>query len=149
MKIAHFVNLRVFSYEHEDEKKIEEKLKKLCPFDLAEEKIPVTRSSAKGFNEKKIIIFEIALTKEKHTTKFCKNLKQFLSDDQKKLLVSLAGSRLDENLCFFIRLDKTKLLDEDRILITDSGNCFHIKLTIAAYPTTMENALKVVKEWLS
>ena len=149
MKIAHIINLRVFAYEREDAAKIEEKLNSLLPFRLEDEKLSVSRTIAQGFHEKKIIIFEVTLEKEKHTSKFLKNFRSLLSDDQKKLLVSQAQSRLDENYGFFIRIDKTKLLDEDRIWITDSGNCVHMKMTVAAYPTNKENALKVVKDWLS
>jgi RNA binding exosome subunit len=44
MKLAHNVNLRVFSYEGEDEKRIADTLAKLCPFDLAQEKLQMTRT---------------------------------------------------------------------------------------------------------
>jgi len=50
---------------------------------------------------------------------------------------------------FFIRLDKAKLLEEDAFWITDCGNCFHIKITLASFPKTRDAALKVVQKWLS
>jgi RNA binding exosome subunit len=89
------------------------------------------------------------LQKEKHTNAFLNSLKQRLSDDQKQLLLRQSESRLDSELSFFIRLDKDRLLNENRFWITDSGNCFHIRMSIAAYPSNREAALKVISQWLS
>jgi RNA binding exosome subunit len=148
MKIAHSIRLSVFSYEGEDSEKIAKVFASLFPFPLEQEKLAVKRTNASGFSEKTIVIFELFLEKEKHTSAFLKYLKQRLSDDQRQLLLRQSESRLDSELSFFIRLDKPKLLDEDRVWITDSGNCFHIKMSIAAYPSTHESALKVVENWL-
>ena len=147
MKIAHNVKLSVFSHEEEDDEKIKQALLSLLPFNLEQEKLQLTRTKATGFRERKIIILEIMLTKEKHISKFLKHLKQNLSDDQRRLLLSQVESRLDKELDFFIRLDKQKLLN-NQFWITDAGNCFHIKLSIAAYPAKREAGLKVVQEWL-
>jgi hypothetical protein len=148
MKLVHNVKLSVFSYEGEDSARIAAKLAALCPFDLAEEKISVKSTTAAGFNERKIMIFEILLEKERHTSKFLAYLKERFSEDQRSLVVNQSESRLDADLNFFIRIDKPRWIDEDRIWITDSGNCFHIRMTIAAFPASRESALKVVKDWL-
>jgi RNA binding exosome subunit len=148
MKLAHNIKLSVFSHEEDDLDKLAQTITKLCPFDLEQEKLQLKQSTATGFKERKIKIFEILLTKERHTTKFLNHLKQNLSDDQRQLLINQTESRLDQELDFFIRLDKQKLLNENQFWITDSGNCFHIKISIAAYPANRETGLKVVKEWL-
>ena len=48
---------------------------------------------------------------------------------------------------FFIRLDKEKLLKED-YEVTDSGECFHIKLHIAAFPSKRAIALEAIEKLL-
>ncbi len=53
---------------------------------------------------------------------------------------------MDEHHHFFIRFDKDKLIENNEFFITDKGNCYHIKMTIAAFPTTRENALKAIEK---
>ncbi|MBW2997870.1 hypothetical protein KY349_06025 [Candidatus Woesearchaeota archaeon] len=147
MKIAHNVKLSVFAHEEDDEKQVEQAFLSLMPFDLEQEKLKLSRTAATGFKERKITILEIILTKEKHTSKLLTFLKQGLSDDQRQLLLNQADSRLDNELNFFIRLDKPKLLNNE-FWITDEGNCFHIRISVAAYPKKREAALGVIESWL-
>ncbi len=146
MKILNNAILTVFSKEGEDEQQILARLRALVPFDLEKEKIAVQRQVTTGFEQKKIIILEIMLTKERHTTPFLEFLLGKLDNEQKRLLMQQAESRLDEGMHFFIRLDKDKWLQEDTMLVTDEGNCFHIKMNIAVYPAKREKALGVVRK---
>ncbi|MBU2560861.1 MAG: hypothetical protein KKD17_01070 [Nanoarchaeota archaeon] len=148
MKLAHNVKLSVFAHEGEDTGKISEALKGLCPFDLEKEKVALKTTIATGFKERKITIFEVFLKKERHTTRFLNHLKENLSEGHVNLIRSQAESRLDSELNFFIRLDKAKLLKENKFYLTDSGDCFHIRISLAAYPANREAGLKVVEEWL-
>lgn len=147
MKVAHNVKLSVFAHEEDDEKQVERAFLSLLPFDLEQEKLKLRRTTATGFKERKITIIEIILKKEKHTSRFLTFLKNHLSDDQRQLLLNQAGSRLDNELNFFIRMDKPKLLSKE-FWITDEGNCFHIRISVAAYPKKRDAALEVVEEWL-
>ena len=150
MKLAHNIKLSVFSYESdgEDTEKIAKALSLLCPFDLKTEKLTINRTSAQGFKERKIIILDITLSKERHTKKILQHLKDSLSEEHINLIKSQIDSRLDEELNFFIRLDKQKLIQDKEFYLTDSGNCFHIRMSIAAYPSNRENAMDVVADWL-
>jgi len=115
----------------------------LFPFDLSIEKINVQKETAEGFEGRKIIIYKIGLFKESHTTAFIRNLGSKLNQDQKDLLLRQAESRLDENLDYFIRLGKQELLHGD-YYITGSGDCFHTRIGIAAFPKKRETALQVI-----
>lgn len=148
MKIAHNIRLSVFAKEDEDAGAIKQKLISLVPFDLEQEKLELKSQTAQGFQEKKIRIYELTLTKERHTNKFLQSLKECLDNDQKELLIGQRSSRLDQELNFFIRLDKTNLLQDDKLIVTDSGSCFHIRISIAAYPANRDTAMQVVKKWL-
>jgi len=147
MKLAHQIWINVFCKDNDDESTLLDKLKSLVPINLEKEKITIKRSSTKGF-ENKILIYEIELKKPRHTNTFLKNLKKKLNQEQKTLILNQAESRLDHNLDFFIRLDKEKLL-KDEIQITDSGNCFHIKISIAAFPKKRDIALDIIKKLFS
>lgn len=145
MKLAHKIKISVFCSPEKDEEKIRNSLISLIPFNLENEKVDLKETKAKGFNEKLIKILEIELEKEKHTAFFLKNLSEMLNEKQKELLIRQIKSRLDDNLHFFIRLDKEKFL-KNELFITDSGNCFHIKISIAAFPAKKEKGIEIVKE---
>jgi len=145
-KLVHHAELRVFVKEAEDHDEIKEKLLALIPFDLEQEKIKLKEQQATGFSDKKINILEIFLDKQRHLSKFIEFLKTNLDEEQKALLINQANSRLDDDMCFFIRFDKERWLEDSKLWITDDGYCFHLKLTIAAYPAKKEKALETIKK---
>ncbi len=145
MKLANYAKINVFVKENENEEEIRQKLLSLLPFSPEDEKIRIERTTATGFNEAKIIILEIELEKDKHLNNFIFFIAEKLSKDQKALIRRQAELRIDAEFNFFIRLDKEKLL-EDKYWITDSGNCFHIKINIACFPRKREKAIKLIEE---
>lgn len=146
MRFANAIQIRVFSKDDEDEARIISGLKELVAFDYEKEKIKFSSQTAIGFNEAKIRIFTISLDKERHVRAFLGMLMQKLNDMQKELLLRQRESRLDDELDFYIRLDKDKLLNEHLCWITDSGNCYHIRISIAAFPRKREVALKIIEQ---
>jgi RNA binding exosome subunit len=145
MRLIHNARLNVFCKEEDNEEIITDKLKELLPVDFEKEKLEIKRRVAQGFESKKIITLEIFFEKERHTKLFLENLNEKLSKEQKELLINQAESRLDEELDFFIRLDKQKLLNNE-YWVTDSGDCFHIKMAIAAFPKKRDIALGIIRE---
>ncbi len=131
----------------EDEDSLKLKFLELFPFNFEEEKVILKKSKATGFNQKEIIIYEAELDKDKHTNAFLKNLKEKLDSQQRVMLVR-QEDRLDDDLNFFIRLDKKSLL-QDQYQVTDCGECFHIRISIAAFPRKREVALDIVKKIFS
>ncbi len=147
MKLAHNIEMRVFCKENDDEALIIKKIKELFPFDFKKEKIEFKSKTSYGFEDNKIKVMTVFIKKQRHTTVVLKNLMKNLSKSQKELLLRQLESRLDEKLHFYIRLDKDKLLN-GKYFITDSGNCFHFKICIAAYPHKRESAFKIVERML-
>jgi len=154
MKLLHNVLISVFitPEDHALDDGIDDKIiaciKSIVPIDLDNEKLSINKEIVTGFNNRDITIYRLILAKESHTNIFIKNLCQRLNNDQKELLLRQSESRLDENLDFFIRLGKQELLRND-IYITDSGDCFHIKIGIAAFPKNKQSALKVINNIFS
>ena len=143
MKIANSIRISVYVKQEEDEEKIKEKLFSLLPFDL--EEIKLEQRKTIGFNEKEIKIFEVLLEKNKHIRAFLDNLIKNLSDEAKELILKQAESRLDDNCNFFLRFSKDKLIKENDLWLTDQGNCFHIKINIAAFPKKKDIALEIIR----
>ena len=147
MRFANNIKVSVFVKPEEDEASIKKHLLALFPFDLEQERIIFNRSNAIGFNQKEIVILEVDLKKERHTNAFLNFLKEKLNEQQKSVLVK-QENRLDEDCNLFIRLDKEKLLNNE-YWITDSGECYHIRISIAAFPKKKEKARVVVEKIFS
>jgi len=143
MRLANHIAISVFSYQIDDEALVKKTLIDLIPFNPEDEKLQIEQHIASGFGDERIRIFSIDLKKERHTNAFLKTLMSKFSEKQKAILSSQKESRLDEELHFFIRLEKTAL-EEGKIALTDSGNCYHINISIAAFPAAREIALKVI-----
>ncbi len=141
----HNVEIRVFSKPEDNLEKVKNGLLSLIPFDLSKEKIRLNQKNAFGFNEKKIVILSIKLDKQRHVNQFLEKLCKDLTQEQKGLIKSQAESRLDNELFSYLRFDKNKLINEARLWLTDKGDCYHIKLSIASFPRTREKALECVR----
>ena len=146
MKYAHTIVITEFIKKDESLLAAQEALKKLMPFDLAQEKITLQEKNATGFNEQPIKILTLTLTKETHTTKFLAFFVSKLSTEQKKLLLAQKESRTDNHLHFFIRIDKEQWNKEQKILLVDHGNCIHFSISLAAYPAQRTHALTLVEK---
>lgn len=148
MKLAHNIEMRVFSKEEDNEELIITKIHELFPFDFKKDKIELRIKISEGFEEKIIKIFTVFVDAQRHTNVMLKKLMENLNKEQKDLLKNQLQSRLDERLHFYIRLDKEKFLS-DVYELTDAGNCFWLKICIAAYPNKKEIAQDIVKKILS
>jgi len=144
MKTIHNVIISVFAKEGEDLESIKKILLQLVGLDTERERIILEHSTAEGIESSKMDILRIRLEKERHVNNFFEDLISKFSEEQKELLTRQLDSRIDDGCYFFIRLDKTKLLNGE-YQITDSGDCFHIKILVAAYPAKKERAIEIVK----
>ena len=132
--------------EAEDIESIKQKLLELFPFNLAEEKIILREETTKGFNERRIKILKVELLKESHTNKFFESLSSKITRDDKSAILRQKESRLDQELYFYLRFDKQKWTQKNELELTDSGDCFHIKLALASFPRKREVALELIEK---
>jgi len=143
MRLAHRITITAF--EKPEETSINESIQKLIPFNLEEQKIKLEIQKAKGFNEKIIKIYTITLLKESHIKEFLTEFIQRLTQEQKETILSQTETRLDEHYDFFIRIDK-EAWKEDKIWLTDTGNCYHIRISLAVYPKNKQKAIESIKK---
>ena len=148
MKLFHSINTTVFSKSEENKEEIKTGLKKLFPFDLKKEKLTITEEKIKGFDEKTIIIFTILIKKQKLINEFTTFLFEKLNKIQKEQIIEEIETRIDDELYFYLRIDEETWIKKKKILITEKGNCYHLKFKIAAYPAKKETAIKLVKKFI-
>jgi len=132
MKLAHYVEMRVFVKASDDRGAIESKIREMFPFDLEKEKIEFKSLQAQG-DEGPMSILTVFIKKERHTKRFLRSFFNRFNQSQREMLHEQLDTRLDGGLHFYIRLDKPQLL-EGNVFLTDSGNCFHFEISVAAYP---------------
>ena len=147
MLLTNNIKISVFVKPEDDEPSVKKHLLALFPFNLEQERIALQRNKATGFNQREIIILEVDLQKERHTNAFLEFFKSRLNEQQKSMIVE-QENRLDDDCNLFIRLDKEKLLAGE-CWITDSGDCYHIRMSIAAFPKKREKAKEVVERIFS
>ena len=149
MKYAHLIKLTVFSYENENSQAVLDAFLNFFPFNLEENKVDFRKTNAHGFNESKIEILEVTLAKANLINQFLNNLLKNLDETQKNTILQQVESRLDKNFDLFLRFDKDSWINGKKLILTDSGKCFHLKISIATFPKKREIALNIVKELLS
>ena len=92
---------------------------------------------------------EVNLDRQKLVNDLSFSLVSKIKDVDKSMIISQLESRLDSGLHFFLRIDKETWINERKIMITDSGSCFHMRISVAAFPKKREIALKLMKELFS
>ncbi|MBD3196371.1 MAG: hypothetical protein GF317_15035 [Candidatus Lokiarchaeota archaeon] len=142
--LAHTITLEVFTTPEKDIEEFRSKLLKLIPFDIEEEEIEIEQKTVLGFNEEKVRILRIVLLKKGHIRKFLKSFTTLLSEDTKNMIRNQAERRLDQELNFYIRFKKGLFLNEGRVELTDQGDCFFLKIKVAAFPKKRETALEII-----
>ena len=142
MKLAHTIVVSLFSKEEQDHERMKGVLKDFFPFSLEEEKIKIDESSAAGMTGSRIRMLEVKLEKERHTTAFLQDLAGRLSGAQRQQIVE-QENRVDDSCQFFLRFQKDALPD---LVLTDGGDCLHVRVALAAFPKKREVALGLVKE---
>ncbi len=144
MKSFHHIALSVFAKPEDDAAKLAQGLRALIPFSLEDEHLVLEDHRAKGFNERTIHTMSVHLIKDRHINAFVDSFLQRLSRQQRIQLTQEAESRLDSEIMFFIRIDKDLWANERIVQLTDSGNCYHFKCHVSAFPSKREVALDVV-----
>jgi len=145
MKKAHSIKLRVHCKETEIFDDILKSFLDFFPFGLEKNKIALIKTQVEGALGNKIIILEAEIRKDNLISDFFDFLLAKLNLSQKKLLLDQIESRLDSNLDFFIRFDKSLWINDRILELTDEGNCFHLKIAIAAYPKKKDTATNTIK----
>jgi len=144
MRYFHHIWVTVYK-KPEDDDLVLTTLKFLFPFQIDN---ILEQKTAIGFEEKKIIVYKVHLQKSGNINKFIGSILERLTIDQKNLIKKQLGSRLDLKNNFYLRLEKDKL-QENIFHITDDGNCYHMKMSVAAFPSTREKALGLLERLFS
>lgn len=149
MKYAHAVKLRAIVRPDREESVKEAMIGLLgrpVSAVLDEEEISFDRDEAEDFSGNDIVFVRTAFEKTRNTNDVLRTLRDNLPEGDRQMVVDQMD-RLDEDLHFHLRLDLDSFLDGAYIL-TEDGDCLHIRIKVAAYPAKQERAVGVVHEML-
>lgn len=93
----------------------------------------------------KIIVLTDKITKKRTNRDIIAFLNDTLSQEDKNIIKEELSRRMDEKGNLFLRFDK-QLAYEQILKLTRSGNAIHVRIKIASYPVSKENAIKVAQK---
>ena len=137
--MIHNISYRTFVYGTEDEEKVMTAIGYLFSNSLPEKSI-----SEDHFGNK-IIVLTDKITKKRTNRDFIAFLNDTLSSEDKNIIKEELNRRMDEKGNLFLRFDK-QLAYEQILKLTRSGNAIHVRIKIASYPVSKENAIKVAEK---
>jgi RNA-binding protein len=147
MKYIHNVTVSVFAREEEDKIRIQEAMIGLLPeIDFEKEKVSVVSSTVEAHDKSLMYTYSLKVHKQRHVRHLLSVIFNSISPEEKQKLYDQRDNRIDGEGCFFLRLDKEFLMSKSKYKITDGGKCFHVRIKLAAYPKSKENAVKVFEE---
>ena len=133
----HYVDLRVFCYATEDEKRIESTLRTYLP-----EEYPIERAESEGHYGDRIVVLSARVENAdgiRHVLSQVATLSDI--DDVRAEL----DDRVDENCSFFLTLDKQAAFRGD----VERGDGITLRAKVEAYPAKRENAIENARDLLA
>lgn len=145
MKLIHHITINLFVRIDEDKEALVEKLAGFMPEKFEEERIMIEEQDARIDDGVDMTLYTVKLSKTRHCKETIETIKEMLGKEQCKRIAQ-DSTRVDDGGNLYLRIDKRNLVEKNKAVLVDHGNCLHFKITVAAYPKTKENACKVVKE---
>ncbi len=132
----HYIDLRTFCYATEDEKRVEQALRRFLP-----EEFDVERATNRGHHGDRIVV----LSARVETADNVRHVLQQLSDlpDIERVIGEL-DDRVDENCSFFLRLDKQRAFKGG----VEQGPGITLRAKVEAYPAKQPAAVENAREAL-
>lgn len=137
--MIHNISYRTFVYGTEDEEKVMTAIGHIFSDHLPEKTIN------EDYYGNEIIVLTDKITKKRTTKDIVSFLNDNLSKEDKITIKEELNRRMDEKGNLFLRFDK-QLAYNENLKLTYSGDAIHVKIKIASYPVSKENAIKVAQK---
>jgi len=133
----HYVDLRAFCYETEDEKRVEAALRTFLPEDT-----DLERETTEGHNGDRILVLSVRLERADDVRHVLSRLTDLGEFD--RLFAELAD-RIDDNCAFYLGLDKQAAYRGEVAF----GEGIMLRGKVEAYPAKRSRAIETAEEALS
>lgn len=132
----HYVELRTFCYATEDEKRVEQALRRFLP-----EEYEIERSINRGHHGDRIVVFSTRVDNADDVRHVLRQLSELPNIER---VIGELDERVDENCSFFLRLDKQAAFKGD----VDRGEGITLRAKVEAYPAKQPAAVENAREAL-
>lgn len=143
-KLVHNITITVFEKDDEKIPDHNEIFRYILPVDFTKEKVTVSVETVQGFRQQSIHIIRLKTLKNRHNKEVLNTIFSELQIRDKRKIGEQYLTRLNNEGYFFIRLKKKDIL-EKRFLLTESGNCYHIKIKLAGFPANFDQFVNAAK----
>lgn len=126
----HYIDLRAFCYETEDERRVERALRELLPDDH-----PLERATSTGHYGDRIVVLSARVERADEIRSVLDRLRSSQDADR---LQSELPDRIDEDCSLFVRLDKQSAYS-GRV---ELGEGIELRAKVEAYPAKRPNAIE-------
>jgi len=147
-KLVHNITVTVFEKQKDQITRHKKIFQHLLPIDFEKEKVHFSIEKVEGFNQKTIYILRLHSEKNQHNKKLLTTLFTNLEDKDRKKIGNQYLTRLNKEGYFFIRISKNELLN-NKFKLTESGDCYHLKIKIAGFPAKWDKFIIAAKSLLS
>jgi hypothetical protein len=140
----HYVDLRAFCYETEDEKRVADALRTFVPDSEtgSGEEIELERSETEGHHGDRILVLSARLERADEIRYVLSKLRE--SADLDRVRAEL-DERVDEDCSLFVHLDKQAAYRRDEAAL---GEGIALRAKVEAYPAKQESAVENAREAL-
>lgn len=132
----HYIDLRTFCYETEDEKRVEEALRTFLP-----DEFEIDRIESTGHHGDRIVVFSARAERADDIRHILSKIRELPDFDG---LLDELDDRVTENTEFFLRLDKQAAFKGE----ARRGGGLTLRAKVEAYPAKKEAAVENAREAL-
>ncbi|MES3517965.1 MAG: RNA-binding protein [Natronomonas sp.] len=132
----HYVDLRAFCYDTEDEKRVESALRTFLPED-----VEIEREETEGHHGDRILVLSVRLERADEIRTVLSKLEAL--DDYRRLRNEL-DDRIDDNCALFLQLDKQAAFGGE----VELGDGLMLRAKVEVYPAKRQKAIDVAEDTL-
>ncbi|AEC51382.1 hypothetical protein PNA2_0465 [Pyrococcus sp. NA2] len=144
---AHNIRIRTFIHATEDPEKVLEALETLFPEDISPKDVDFEVIETEGYFGNPILVVDAEIRHSRNIRKFLENLRNLLSEEDRRYLWEHAEEKVDETGTFYIRFDKQKAYLGE-VKVSEGEDVIHVRIKVKAFPMKKETVVNAVREWL-
>jgi RNA binding exosome subunit len=144
---AHHVRITTFIQATEDEDKVLDAIATFIPEDIDDDDVYFDVNETKGYFGNPIKVVNAEIKRSRAVRAFLKNLKELLTDEDKRYILEHLDEKVDEEGTLYLRFNKQKAYLGE-VELDEGADVVQVRIKVKAFPMKKEAVVKDVREWL-
>ena len=137
------VAMSTIVHSTEDEEKVKNAFKSLIP-----KEVEIEESKAEGhFGDSKKIL-SVSIQRRPHMREFWDQILKRLGEEELSWLKKRSIDRIGDDCTLYLRFSKQYLVSDKKLRFSDTGDVFHTRIKISAYPAKRDLAVEKMEEFI-